>query len=288
MIINDILSEASTAIVYHYTSIIDARKILQNGVFELSSITGNSSEERLAPKEHPYFFSTTRSKVGDYHRYVGSGGVMFVLDGQWFNRRYRVKPVDYWERSWLHSPERGRESEDRVFSREPTIPIDPIREIHILLKEATEKRSPAARQLMILSYRAGIPTFFYNDEAAWRAQNKSKAVPIKQALPLLKGQQTVQHRWPYHSRLEDWLELVYKKDRKELSKKANDLRKNLVWYNYNNDLNQLDIDLSNARKPDASDRKLAVKLIAYLQKNRLDLAGFVKAMRTKWEALSKD
>ena len=60
MLINEILQEAATDIVYHYTSIIDARKILETGVFELSSVVGNKSEEQFAPKGHPYFLSTLK------------------------------------------------------------------------------------------------------------------------------------------------------------------------------------------------------------------------------------
>ena len=64
-IAEQILDEAATAIVYHYCGTPAAAKILTSGVFQLSSVTGNQSEEQYTPPGYPYFLSTTRSKVGD-------------------------------------------------------------------------------------------------------------------------------------------------------------------------------------------------------------------------------
>ena len=86
----DFLIERATSVLFHYTGTSAALKILKSGQFELASITGNKSEEVYAPKDHPYFLSLTRTTLGDYHRYVGTGGVLFKLDGDWFNSRYIV------------------------------------------------------------------------------------------------------------------------------------------------------------------------------------------------------
>jgi transcriptional regulator with XRE-family HTH domain len=158
--------------------------------------------------------------VGDYHRWVGTGAVMFVLDGQWLQQRYPVKPVDYWERSWLSSGgSRSRESEDRVFSRDPTIATGGVKMIHVLLKEQHENRSPEVRKLLILAKRLGIPAYLYNDEQAWRLQDTRKAITIAQAASLLKGQDPSRRSYgrKYLSR---WLELIHKKASDELSKEA--------------------------------------------------------------------
>ena len=50
MKIADIIVEAATAIVYHYAGVSAAAKILTSGVFQLSSITGNKSEEPVSDK----------------------------------------------------------------------------------------------------------------------------------------------------------------------------------------------------------------------------------------------
>ncbi len=271
MLVRD-LFEAASSVLYHYTSILDAKKILDTGVFELSSVVGNKSEENHAPPGHPYFFSTTRTRLGDYHRFVGSGGVLFVLDGQWFNQRYKAKPIDYWERSWNY-PESGRsrEAEDRIFSREPTIPIGGVQEIHVLMKEQHEWRSPAARKLLIAGKRAGILTFFYTDEKSWRLLNKQKTVRPDRNAPELKGHEPQRINRPSRDYLAPWLELIHKKNKTELSKDGEKLRYNLLMYGarYDNEDQNLGVDLSNARKPSSGDHSTAIKIIDYMQKKWL-------------------
>jgi hypothetical protein len=53
---------------------------------------GNDVESSMAIKGMPYYLSTSRSKVGDYHRYVGDSAAMFVLDGRKIASKYKVKP----------------------------------------------------------------------------------------------------------------------------------------------------------------------------------------------------
>ena len=285
----DTLTEGATSVLYHYTGTPNALRILQSGVFELSSTVGNKSEEQYAPKGYPYFFSTTRSKVGDYHRYVGTGGVMFVLDGDWFSQRYPVKPIDYWERMWQHSPDRTRESEDRVFAKEATIPINGVRAVHVLLKEQNETRSPQTRQILILAKKAGIPTYLYTDEKAWRLQDTRKALDIKQAAPVLKGQEPSRITRPSRDSLEDWLELIYKKNKGELSERAEKLRYTLVYYGsrYPTEDQNLSVDMSNARKPGTIGHETAIKLIDYMRKNGIKSTVDLKnALVAKWDKLS--
>jgi hypothetical protein len=280
----EMLDEGATSVLYHYTNIQPALKILQNGAFELTASTGNKSEEKFEVKGYPYYLSTTRSKVGDYHRYAGSSAVMFVLDGNWLGQRYPVKPVDYWERMWSHSTERTRESEDRVFSKEPSIPTGAVREIHVLLKEQNEQRSPAARKLLLLAKKQGIPAFMYTDEQAWRLQDKRKALSIKQATPVLKGVEPSSRTYQSYGSLDPWFELIYKKSVAELTPKANKLRTNILYYARPHEDNNLAIDLSNERKPNSSDRESAIKLIDYMRKNGfatpLDLKN---ALVAKWK-----
>ena len=284
-----ILDEGATSVLYHYTGTPSALRILQSGEFELSSVTGNKSEEQYAPKGYPYFFSTTRSKVGDYHRYVGTGGVMFVLDGNWFSQRYPVKPIDYWERAWQHSPDRTRESEDRVFAKDPTIPINGVRAVHVLLKEQSETRSPETRKILILAKKAGIPTYLYTDEKAWRLQDNRNALNVKQAAPVLKGQEPSRITRQYRDSLEDWLELIYKKNKGELSERADKLRYTLVYYGsrYPTEDQNLSVDMSNARKPGSSGHETAIKLIDYMRKNGIKSTVDLKnALVEKWDKLS--
>jgi hypothetical protein len=283
----EFIAEGATDTLYHYTGINSALTILANGEFELSSVTGNPSEEQYAPPGYPYFLSTTRSRGGDYHRWVSSSAVMFVLNGQWFQQRYPVKPVDYWERSWLSSGgSRSRESEDRVFSRDPAIATGGVKMIHVLLKEQHENRSPEVRKLLILAKRLNLPAYLYNNEQAWRLQDTRKAITVGQAAPLLKGQDPSPRSYG-RKYLSKWLELINKKAIGELSKDADRVRYNMQYYSHDG-LHNLDNDLSNARKPSASDHDQAVKIISYMQTNRITtLQQLIDHLRNKWKAIGE-
>jgi hypothetical protein len=286
---SEFLIERATAVLFHYTSTGAALKILKSGQFELASITGNKSEENYAPKGHAYFLSLTRTTQGDYHRYVGTGGVMFKLNGDWFNSRYIVKPIDYWSSSWLQSGgTRGRESEDRVFSKEPTIPITPVTEVHVLLKEQNEYRSPLTRQIMILAKQQGIPVYLYTDETAWRLLDTRNTVQPSQAKDVLKGQTSSGHSRKPTDYVKSWIELIEKDKEEYLSDRAKRQLKNLMYYPTSDGDHNIGVDLSNARKPDAGDRASAVKLIKYMNdndfKSTMDLKNYLVK---KWDNLKK-
>ena len=286
----EFLTEGATDILYHYTGTSSAAKIFQDGAFKLSRTTGNPSEESYAPPGYPYFLSTSRSKTGDYHRWVGTGGVMFVLNGQWFGQRYPVKPIDYWERSWQHSPDRTREAEDRVFSKESEIPLGGVTAVHVLLKEQDESRSPLTRTILIEAKKLGIPTYLYTDEAAWRLQDTRKTVSVASAGDLLAGPQSAgRMQRPMRgiagygrNSLMDWLEIIMKQPGQPLSKSADKLRYNIRYYG---DMGgQLKNDLFNAKKPSANDYELAGKLAAYMTKNKLTPEQLMNQLKKKWSA----
>lgn len=288
MKVQEIITEGATDILYHYTGTSSAARIFQDGAFKLSRTTGNPSEESYAPPGYPYFLSTSRSKVGDYHRWVGTGGVMFVLNGQWFGQRYPVKPIDYWERSWQHSPDRTREAEDRVFSKESEIPLDGVTAVHVLLKEQDESRSPLTRSILIEAKKLGIPTYLYTDEAAWRLQDTRKTVSVSQAGDLLSGPQSSGRMqrpmrgitdYDRNSML-DWIELIRKQPGQPLSKTADKLRYNIQYYG--DMTGQLKNDLFNAKKPSANDYELAGKLVAYLTKNKITPDQLMAQLKEKW------
>lgn len=291
MKIVDLISEAATPIVYHYSGVSAANKILSSGVFQLSSVTGNPSEEQYAPPGYTYFLSTTRSKVGDYHRYTGSSAVMFVINGNWLNQRLKTKAVDYWERAWQHSNgTRSSESEDRVFSKEPEISISGVIAVHVLIKEQHENRSPEIRSILINAKKQDIPAYLYTDEAAWRLQNTRKSVSPTEAAELLKGQPTKGYTpsRPPTMYLEPWLELIYKTNKADLTPRAEKLRYDLIYYGsrYPEQDSGLGVDMSNARKPNSTDYPTAVKINDYMRKNKFATTVALKnALVDKWDKI---
>jgi len=287
------LTESATAVVYHYTNTAAGARIMTSGEFLLASSTGTQAEKEYALPGYPYFLSTTRSKVGDYHnRYVGSSAVMFVLNGTWLNHNYKTKPIDYWNRAWLHSDgTRSSEAEDRVYSKTPSIPANSksILEVHVLITEQSENRSPQVRTILLSAKKQGIPAFLYTDETAWKLQDKRKAVTPGQASDLLKGEQPSHKSYrPSRNYLEDWLELIYKKNKGELSSSAAKKLHSLIVYGqgYRNEDDGLGVDLSNARKPGNSDYPSAVKINNFMRQNKIatpvDLKNYLV---DKWKDL---
>lgn len=312
-----LLDERATDIVYHYTSIHNAYKILSSGQFLLANTSGTDTESVYAPKGYPYFLSTSRSKVGDYHKHVGasSGGVMFVLDGQWLSARYPVTPIDYWyagktpkklkkgewktlepsaKRSmWQYSPDRSRETEDRVFSKKNSIPLDGVIEIHLLLKEQVDNRSRWARRILIYAKQRNIPIFLYTSENAWKTQDVNKSVKPSEIKDILASNEKERYYFDRpvrgvgaseygRSGILNCIELIQKKPGQPLSKSADKLRYNLLYYT--DTYKTLENDIHNARKPGSNEYELGVKLTDYLRKNNLTVKSLFDVLKKKWQS----
>lgn len=288
---SEILVEGATGVLYHKTSVSAALDILDSGEFKLSSSIGNDVESSMALKGRPYYLSTSRSKVGDYHRWVGDSAAMFVLDGQRIGSRYRVEPVDYWDRMWLNNPDRTSESEDRIYSRTNTMPIDSVVALNVLLKKQHDIHSETVRQLLIASKTRGIKTYLYTDEKAWRLQDTRKSLKASDYQSLLKGHRSDP---PYmrrpvrgqgasnygRSNILDWIELVRKQPGQPLSKNADKIRYNLQYYS--DATTQLKNDFFNAKRPSDPEYPLVVKLGDYMTKNNLDFVGLANRLKQKW------
>ena len=272
----EFLPEAASAVLYHYTNTAAAAKIMTAGEFLLASSTGTQAEKEYEIPGYPYFLSTTRTRVGDYHnRYVGSSAVMFVLNGSWLNHHYKTRAIDYWNRSWLHSDgTRSRESEDRIYSKTPGIPAtsSSIRSIHVLIKEQLENRGAEIRTVLLSAKTQGIPTYLYTNEVAWKLQDTRKSINIAQSKDLLKGPQPSRRSYGLsRNYLEDWLELIYKKNKADLTPSALKKVRSLVVYGqgYRNEDDGLGVDMSNARKPGSNDYASMVKINDFMRRAKL-------------------
>ena len=186
---------------------------------------------------------------------------------------------------------RDREAEDRVYSKTPAIPANnkSIREVHVLLKEQQEYRSPEVRTILLSAKKQGIPAFLYTDETAWKLQDKRKAVNIAQSGDLLKGEQPTRRSFsPSRNYLEDWLELIFKKNKEELTSSAAKKLRSLIVYGqgYRNEDDGLGVDLSNARKPSSADYPSAAKINQFMRQNGIattvDLKNYLV---DKWKDL---
>lgn len=293
MRINEIINESLSRIAYHYTSVPTALKIIESGQFELSSALG-SIEQQYMPKGKPYFLSTTRTRRGGYHSNRNNlTGVLFELDGNWFNQNYKSKSVDYWnDRAPNNYRGRSHEAEDRVFSSDPTIPIKGVRSIHILYQLDPEysetaleaKTQSRIRKLMISSKKVNIPAYFYTDKTAWENMNTKKLGDVS----VLSGKDTITNfrLRRKKSYISPWIELIQIDKKENLSKDADKLRYSLGFsYDRASAADGLNNDMSNARKPDAGkEREHAVKIIAYMKQNKLNtIKDFVEHLANKWK-----
>ena len=283
------LFESLSRVAYHYTSPQAALKILKSGHFELSSALG-SVEQQYMPPGLPYFLSTTRTRRGGYHSGGKWRGVLFVLDGDWFNRHYRSGPVDYWgERG---TGLRASEAEDRIYSAEPAIPTGGVSAIHVYLntknddiEQLTHDKS-VAREVLIAAKSQGIPAYFYNDHNAWLNLDTRRTADVGQ----LTGSRRPSYYRPMRQRtyMQSWIELMNAKRKDQLSKDADKMRYNLQYtYDLENAARGLATDMSNARKPDSGpERGDAVKIIRYMQQHKLStIDEFVKHLAEKWKSM---
>ena len=284
------LFESLSRVAYHYTNIAAAAKILQAGEFQLSSTLG-SIEQQYAPKGRPFFLSTTRTKHGGYHNMVGSSAAMFVLNGDWFNNHYVSRPVDYWEnRDPKKVSHRPHEAEDRVFSKDPTIPLSGVAEVHILVKPDSD-HGAFARKALIGAKQHNIPAYFYEDESAWRNLDKSKSTAIGNR-PTLRGQEKYRRGPDRKGYIQPWIELIQATSMQQLGQAADRLRNSIVYYDYDrhNAAQGLNNDLSNARKPNSGpDRENAVKIIRFMQKHNIQtIDELVELLSKKWSEISQE
>lgn len=292
MLLSDLL-ESLSKVVYHYTNLSAALKILTSGEFQLTVATG-SIEQQYSPPGKPYFLSTTRTKVGGYHQGGKRRGVIFVLNGDWFNQRYKSGPIDYWGNRGTGM--RASEAEDRVYSADPNIPIGGVSAIHVYLDTKSEYMDDEQlahdgsmiRKLLVAAKTQGIPAYFYDNHSAWISQDTRHTGDIKQL--------TGSHRQSYYRGMrrrpymQNWLELMGANSLNQLSKEADHTRYNLNYhYDREEAAKSLANDIANARRPDSGpEREQAVKIIRYMNQHKLNTIGqFVDHIAEKWKTQSK-
>jgi hypothetical protein len=186
---------------------------------------------------------------------------------------------------------RASEAEDRVYSSEPTIPIDGVTAVHVFLNvreddaEQQAHDSSIVRELLIAAKTQGIPTYFYNDKDSWLALDTRKTADVGQ---LTGSRKPSWYRPPRRrSYMQNWLELMQATAQNQLSKDADHTRYNLNYdYDRVEAAKALANDMNNARKPDAGqEREDAVKIIRYMQQHRLNtIPEFVDHISAKWKA----
>ena len=295
------LFESVSSIVYHSTRLYNAAQIMNDGRFRLTASPGTDTERRLQRGNKQYYLSTTRSKVGDYtlHNFH-TDGVVFVLNGDWFNYNYKGGPVDYWAGNGFKTSEvglKGRysEMEDRVFSDEPFIPLpkDPralIKAVHILFKPDNDtRRNQYMRILLTKVKQMGIPHYVYEDEAAFLLQDTRKAIPITSEFIQGLANPNVEKigsSWPRLTTdyLKGWREIYFGKEKPKLSKEGKRVI-DKVLYSTRDAYSGLSADIHNVKAK--ADPGLIKLLKIFKQMGISSSNQYVDAMREKWAPIYK-
>ena len=295
-----ILREMASKKLFHYTNVQSALAILKNQEFRLTVAVGADSEVNSG---YHYYLSTSRNKVNDYTRSVSDNGVMFNLNGDFFNRHYKVKPIDYWGRDmWLSSHKTKQpneeyftsEQEDRVLSNKPTIKFngkatEAIESVHVLLTSAefvNENQRSSTRKVIIAAKQLGIPTYFYDNTNDFKLQHSGNTV--KPIIPD-KAESSTYYSGNYGKRyLKPWVELYYKNNDNDLSKEGKDLAYTVssgYLYTGEDDFG-LNADIHNSRTPTSSGRDYVEKIIGIMHKEGLaEPRDYALAMRNKWRSI---
>jgi len=295
MHLND-LFESVSSIVYHFTSLPNAAEILKNNHFRLTASSGTKTERDLA-RGKEYYLSTTRSKVGDYtlHQFHKSG-LVFELNGDWFNQRYKGGPVDYWGKNsgrYYGQGIQGRysEMEDRVFSNEPYIPFpknpkELIKSIHILwqMKPTETQLNEYLRTILIRAKQLSIPYYIYEGEHEFVLQDTRRAINIdinKLVNPEIKK---FGDNWPRTEK--DWFkgyrEVYFAKDKDSLSKEGKRVADKIMYY-FDDAVRGLEADIHNEKRKASPGLVKFLKIFRQMGVN--NPWDFVMAMKAKWKPI---
>lgn len=131
-----LLTEALSDEVFHYTSLQHGLKIANTDTIYLQSALGGTADN-MNTKEM-YFLSLTRQRNANfgYSYKFSKSGVRIEFDGRKLSQRFKGKAIDYWGSSMgkmsYYNGDRNtsfdskahhtrNESEDRMFSNEPTL-----------------------------------------------------------------------------------------------------------------------------------------------------------------------
>lgn len=130
-----LLNEALSDNVYHYTTITAGLKIVNSDTMYLQSALGGVADNTKT--KELYYMSLTRQRNSNfgYSYKFQRKGVRIEFDGRKLSQRFKGKPLDYWgasmgKQSYYNNPDQSfdtkqhhtdAESEDRLYSNEPTI-----------------------------------------------------------------------------------------------------------------------------------------------------------------------
>ena len=167
-ILENIVNEGASDIMYHFVEPKYILKILENNKLTTIAAMGSDTDYKIN-KNKFYYLSTTRSRSSGYKEHSGK----LVLDGRKLKHKYEFAPVDYFK--YPKNPEyflqhsqyienmESLEQEDRIITDKPSIPnaIKYILEIHIRVGSSTNNDKVISK-IIKLCEQYQIPIFLYD------------------------------------------------------------------------------------------------------------------------------
>lgn len=279
--------------LYHYTSLNNLLSILRENQFVLTTTAGSGAEGLTGPPaDHFYFFSTTRSRMGSYGRGAGPQSVYLVLDGKKLHQKYSGNPIDYWGPQYRKAEPSKHEMEDRIWSREQTIPeaTQYIKEIHVRMGDPERGVwKHWLREAYELARQRGIPIYIYRseDRGAFQLQDKRKAIKFED----LNLETTEEPEAPYRRTFDfdkkffaEILELYEKTSYESLSKEAHRKALTLGWNPQEFTTVLMAAIHNNKSNPNSGINDI----IGILRKEKLkDIPALTEFLRNKWTEIHK-
>lgn len=171
--LKNILTEAISDMVWHFTHPNVAAKIIDQNKFELT--IGASADASKFAGKRPYFLSLTRQKWGGYGKNYKS---RIQLDGRKLSQKYKGGPLDYWQMSSPTGP-LSDEFEDRLYSNEPSIPNakNYIVKVDVLLRTDTfQNNAEQVVSVIDACLKQNIPCFLYRDQKKFESDRGGEKV----------------------------------------------------------------------------------------------------------------
>ncbi len=183
----NILKEALSDNVYHYTSLNSALKIVNSDTIFLQSALGGSADN--TNRKELYYMSFTRQKNVNfgYAYKFRTDGVRIEFDGQKLSQKFKGKAIDYWGSSMgkmsyytdarkndsfdSKAHHTSNESEDRLFSNEPAL-YDAhkyIKRIDVIFDPTKENQYQYVYHMLMS--RLGRWIFVYDNENDFNKQS---------------------------------------------------------------------------------------------------------------------
>ena len=284
--------------MYHVTGISNALSIVSKGRFELKPSDGTMSEELQAAG---YYLSCARSLLSSYLRIsTDSYSVIFELDGNAIQSRYKIVPVDYW--GSMQTPRvraERNEMEDRVVSRTNVIPIrNYIKAVHAIYKEDNRPKYIALKKFCLVNK---IPLKFYSD---YKGILNRKEVQVRLTQDDFRPKvdpnayvpdpEYVKNKHKYYYRkgtMLSWLKLYYTqipegKDPYEFGYAIPDIAKMLSRIRSDDIVNSLNADMHNAKGDGYGelkrDREFLDRFVSILRKHKWKTKDYITEMQKKW------